>query len=107
MSTSEFRWNKRRKHFSYIFKTVGNLRLNIILTTKPYRMVHGKEKRNIRLTKHPNPNSDKDAYVIPYVYLDDLNVFHDRVYDWNFNINDKRIIKRIKKQFHINKKSQP
>ena len=106
MALSEFRWNKRRKHYSYLFKSVGNLRLNIALTTKSYRIVHGKEKRNIKLFRHPNPNSNKDVYIIPFVYVDYSEAFFEKVYNWYFDINDKRIVKRIKKQFKFNKKSQ-
>ena len=106
MALSEFRWNKRRKHYSYLFKAVGNLRLSIALTTKPYRIVHRKEKSNIMLFKHPNPRSKKKAYIIPFVYFDNSESFYEKVYEWNFDINDKRIIKRIKKRLRINKKSQ-
>ena len=69
MSISEFRYNKKRKHYSYIFKDVGSKRKNIILSSKPVRKEHQKIRRNIKLYKHPNPKA-----------------------------NDKRIVKRIKKK---------
>ena len=39
----------------------------------------------------------KEAYIVPYVFLDELLSFYTKVYKWNFDINDKRKIKRIKK----------
>jgi hypothetical protein len=75
MSTSEFRWNKKRKHYAYLFKGIGNLRFNLIITTKQYRFVKGKCRANIKLYKHPNPNSAKSAFVIPFVYIDSCTVF--------------------------------
>lgn len=105
MALSEFRWNKKRNHYTYSFKEIGNLRLNIIITTKPIRMVHGKPKKNIRLAKHPNPNCSKDAFIIPFVYVDHVSSFFGRIYNWNFDRNDKRTIKRIKKSWKY-KKSQ-
>ena len=98
MARSEFRWNKKRKHFAYLFKDIGDSRLNIIITTKPFRMVYGKMKRNIRLFKHPNPNSTKIVYLIPYIYIDRQMSFYEKIYKWKFNINDKRKVKRIIKK---------
>ena len=106
MARSEFRWNKKRKHYSYLFKDAGGFVLNIVITTKPNRVVHGRIKKNIRLFKHPNPNSLKTAYVIPFVYVDKLSSFFEKIYSWNFDKNDKRIIKRIKHSFINKKKSQ-
>ena len=106
MSRSEFRWNKKRKHYACLFKDKGNLRFNIIITTKQNRIVKGKIKANIKLFKHPNPNCHKDVYVIPFVYLDSFLSFYEKVYKWNFDINDKRMVKRIKKQSNKNKKGQ-
>lgn len=106
MSRSEFRWNKKRKHYAYLFKERRGLIFDIIITTKPYRLVHGKIKANIKLFKHPNPHSNKTAYVIPFVYIDKLVSFYEQVYKWNFDVNDKNKIKRIKKAFRSKKKSQ-
>ena len=106
MSISEFRWNKKRKHYAYLFRNKGKLALNIIITTKPVRLVHGKAKSNIKLYKHPNPNCIKEAYVVPYVFLDNLLSFYNKLYKWNFDINDKRKIKRIKRHLFRHKKSQ-
>lgn len=105
MSRSEFRWNKKRKHFVYLFKDIGDYRLNIIIATKPIRIIHGKEKTNIKLSKHPNPNSKKEAYIIPFVYADHFLCFCEKNYKWKFDVNDKRRIKRIKKRLLRHKKA--
>ncbi len=34
MSRSEFRWNKKRKHYAYLHKDIGKKRKNILLTSK-------------------------------------------------------------------------
>ena len=98
MSRSEFRWNKKRKHYAYLFKDCGKQVFSIVISTKPYRMMHGKAKANIKLVRHPNPNCLKTAYLIPYVYVDELLSFFDKVYRWNFDKNDKRKVKRIKRR---------
>ena len=98
MSTSEFRYNKKRKHYSYIFKVVGDYRKNIVLSSKPFRKRHGKIKKNILLFKHPNPKCKQIVYVIPYIYIDDIRSFDCKVLLWNFHPNDKRKIKRIKRK---------
>ncbi len=101
MSRSEFRYNKRRKHYSYLFKDAGQRRKNIVLTTKPYRKEHSKLKKNVKLYKRPNPNSDKQAYVVPIVYNDDADSFDEKRLNWKFHPNDKRKVKRIKKRRKI------
>ena len=106
MSRSEFRWNKKRKHYAYLFKDKGNLVFSIVITTKPYRLVHGKAKANVRLLKHPNQRSNKMAFLIPYVYVDEMISFFEKVYKWQFDRNDKRKVKRIKKRLSSYKKSQ-
>ena len=98
MSRSEFRYNKKRKHYAYLFKDLGNYRKNIILSTKPYRKWKGKNKKNIKLFRHPNKSSNKQAYVIPVVYIDYYTVFDLKKLDWQWDKNDKRQIKRVKKK---------
>ena len=98
MSLSEFRYNKKRKHYAYLFKRIGSFRKNIVFSTKPIRIWKGKTKKNIKLFKHPNPNSKVVIYVIPIIHIDRLACFSEKTYLWNFHKNDKRIIKRIKKQ---------
>ena len=98
MSTSEFRYNKKRKHYSYLFKSIGTYRKNIVISSKPFRKRHSIVKKNIVLYKHPNPNSKQTVYVIPYVYIDNINAFDNKILNWRFHQNDKRKIKRIKRR---------
>ena len=98
MSRSEFRYNKKRKHYAYLFKDVGEYRKNILLSTKPLRIVHGKQKRNVLLFKHPDRKQTIVVYVIPYVYIDHFSSFDSEILFWFFDKNDKRKIKRIKKR---------
>lgn len=107
MSLSEFRFNKKRKHYAYLFKELGKKRKNILITTKPNILKHKKNNTkvilvNVPLYKHPNPNKDKildTYYLIPKIYIDELSSFEDKnLKEWSFNINDKRKVKRIKKQ---------
>ena len=98
MAISEFRYNKRRKHYSYIFKKVGHKYKNMLFTSKPNRKDHLSTKKNISLYRHPNPDSAKQIYVIPIIYYDDLNSFDSKKLNWMFDKNDKRKIKRIKKR---------
>ena len=100
MSISEFRYNKKRKHYAYLFKTIGMYRRNILLSTKPIRIWRGKIKNNIKLFKHPNAKSNKVVYVIPIIYVDNINNFYPQILKWKFDKNDKRIIKRIKHRKH-------
>ena len=100
MSISEFRWNKKRKHYSYLFKIIGDKRMNILISTKPFVYRRGKIAiKNIALTRHPNPNMRGQFYLVPRRFLDDYSCFEDKVYsNWRFDINDKRNVKRIKKK---------
>lgn len=98
MSTSEFRYNKKRKHYAYIFKSAGFFRKNLLLSTKHIRIWKGKKKKNIKLFKHPNPNSKITVYVIPIIYVDRSECFYPNVLKWYFDKNDKRVIKRLKKK---------
>ena len=95
MALSEFRYNRRRKHYAYLFKSVGPLRKCVIFSTKPTRTWRGKVKKNYRLFKHPNPNCAKTVYVIPKIYFDHISSFYSDSLNWSFDKNDKRIIKRI------------
>ena len=66
MSRSEFRYNRKRKHYSYLFKDINNRRKNIILTSKPYRKEHKKLKKNVKLFKNPNPSNDNESVFNTY-----------------------------------------
>ena len=98
MARSEFRYNKKRKHYSYLFKDVGTYRKNLLLTSKSTRRFHQKNKKNVKLYKHPNDKSSKDVYVIPIIYSDYINSFDSKILKWKFDKNDKRKIKRLKKK---------
>ena len=98
MALSEFRYNKKRKHYSYLFKSAGPFRKCILFTTKPTRIWKKKTKNNYRLFKHPNPSCEKTVYVIPRIYVDHAKSFHKDSLNWQFDRNDKRRIKRIIKE---------
>lgn len=104
MALSEFRYNKKRKHYSYIYKAKGEYRQNLLISTKDFveEKKYGQKRKikNVPLFRHPNPNSTKPAYVVTRRYTDHKDSFADKVYrNWNFDKNDKRKIKRIKKGF--------
>ena len=103
MARSEFRYNKKRKHYSYIFKDLGIYRKNIVLSSKEFRKWKGKYKRNIKLFAHPNPNSAKEVFLIPIIYIDHCTVFDGKKLKWKFDRNDKRKVKRIIKKIKIKK----
>ena len=89
------------KHYSYLFKDVDSKRKNIVLSSKPFRKEHKRLKNNIRLYKNPNPKSGNTSYLIPKVYIDDIDSFDERKLKWSFHPNDKRKIKRIQKKKNI------
>ena len=109
MSRSEFRWNKKRKHYAYLFKDKGEYRKNILLHSDPEEKDNWKKfsnkdktvfyKKNTRLYRHPNPSKppNKKYYVENRVYIDNVKSFDNRTYNWKWHKNDKRKIKRIKK----------
>ncbi len=101
MSRSEFRYNRKRKHYSYLFKDIGQRRKNTVLTSKPYRKEHKKKKKNIKLFKNPNPNSNNDSYLIPKIYVDNIDSFDERKLKWGFHPNDKRKVKRIQRKKNV------
>ena len=107
MSRSEFRWNKKRKHYAYLFKDKSQVVLNILITTKPFIMRKGKISiRNVPLFRHPNPNYKGQYYIVPRKYADYFESFEIKVYkNWSFDKNDKRKVKRIKKNKKVG--SQP
>ena len=102
MAISQFKYNKRRKHYAYSHKKRGSKEENILISSKPYVKKHKKGKnriilRNVPLYHHPNSNKEGQFYVIPRNYVDDSTDFDTKVYKWNWHKNDKRKIKRIKK----------
>ena len=101
MSRSEFRYNKKRKHYAYLFKDVGSRRKNIVLSSKPFRIEQKRKKRNIRLFKNPNPLKSDCSYLIPKIYVDNSESFDEIKIHWCFHPNDKRKVKRIRKKKNI------
>ena len=100
---NRFRFNKKRKHYSYIFTIKNGYCSNILLTTKreSINKKHGKSiiVRNIRLYKHPNP---RKTNVIVFIYnhppyIDAIESFDSKKLNWKWDINDKRNVKRMKK----------
>lgn len=103
MSRSEFRFNKKRKHYAYLFKDTKSKTKNILITSKPViiRFKKGRQiiKNNIPLFRHPNPNKSGQFYLIARVYVDEIYSFDEHKYkSWVFDKNDKRKVKRLKKQ---------
>ena len=103
MSRSEFRYNKKRKHYAYLFKDLGSKRLNILITSKPEMILKRNKKKiiifkNISLHHHPNPAKNGKYYLIPKEYVDELTCFAEKALMWNWDRNDKRKVKRIKKK---------
>lgn len=99
---TEFRYNKKRQHYSYIYKFSGNNRHNLLLSSKSTRKVkkHGKTKviKNVKLIKHPNPNKPNEAsYLMVQRYVDDKDDFDYKINNWSFDPMDRIKIKRIKK----------
>ena len=109
MARSEFRWNKKRKHYAYLHKDNGTKRKNILISSKRYVKKHkrGKEKivmENVQLVRHPDQKKNGLFYIIPKNYEDEASSFDENVYDWNWDKNDKRKVKRIKKNKYVKSK---
>ena len=109
----KFLFNKKRKHYSYIFKIRNGYCLNILLTTEAEskQKKHKKEKivRNIRLYRHPNKNSVVEVFIYNHPpYNDHESSFDEKILKWSWDINDKRKVKRMKKykKYFGNKKSR-
>lgn len=106
MSLSEFKWNKKRKHYAYIFKKCGDYRKNLLLHSeqglKKCRTEKEKQRfyrKHTKLYRHPNPNKEIDSryFIENRIYTDHKTSFDNRYYLWKWHPNDKRIIKRLKK----------
>ena len=103
MSRSEFRWNKKRKHYAYLHKDIGSKRMNILISSKAIMVIKknrgGKQTiKNVSLWHHPNPVKNGQFYLIPKNYIDEDSSFDTHAYkNWSFNRHDKRKVKRIKK----------
>ena len=106
MSRSEFRWNKKRKHYAYLFKDKGDFRKNLLLHSDPNekpQLTKEEQKafdsKHTILYHHPNPRKEqnKKYYVENRIYIDNKCSFEIRIYHWRWHRNDKRKIKRLKK----------
>ena len=79
MAKSEFRYNKKRKHYSYIFKQRDDKYKNILLSTKPIvKEKHNRKikmKKNIKLFHHPDINNQNNTYLINKVYEDYIDKY--------------------------------
>lgn len=93
MAKSEFRFNRRRKHPSYVFKEKNNKYHSILITHAPKT----RNKNNIKLYKNPKPNDNSQAYLVLKVYKDDIKSYNKPYNNWKFHTYDKRNVKRIKK----------
>ena len=103
-----FRYNKKRKHYCYVFKVINGRCLNILLTTdsETKRKDHKREKivKNIKLFKHPNPNSSVVSYIYNHrPYNDSVDCLDEKTLKWEWDINDKRKVKRMKNYDKHNK----
>lgn len=99
---TEFRYNRKRKHYSYIYGQKGNLRKNILISSKPEQHLHKNNGKiilikNVPLYKHPNPNSNEQNYLMPRKYVDHKDSFGKQKKSWKFHPFDRRKVKRIKK----------
>ena len=106
MARSEFRWNKKRKHYAYLFKDKGNYRKCILIHSDPGKKSNWTVEKEIiykkthtRLFRHPNPNKNNGEtfFVENRIYTDHKDSFDLKTYHWQWDKNDKRKIKRIKK----------
>ena len=104
MSRSEFRWNKKRKHYAYLICKDDLLIPNILITSKPI-MVEKKNKKqnrttiNVPLKRHPNPNKSGQFFLIPIIYFDSIESFDSKVFkNWKFDICDEEKVEGIKKR---------
>lgn len=109
MATSEFRYNIKRKHYSYIYKRKGDYRYNLLLSSKSIRKLKKRTRtkiiNNVKLYKNPNPNKMEIQYIMTKKYLDHKDSFGPLINGWLFDRNDKRLIKRLKRGT-AHKKSQ-
>lgn len=101
VARSEFRYNKNRKHYSYLYKDKGDYRYNLLISTKQFVKVKKKKGvkmvENIPLYKHPNPNSDTKVYLVKRRFCDKSSSFGKKL-NWKFHLFDKRKVKRLKKK---------
>lgn len=90
-----FRFNKKRKHPSYIFYEKDDKYYSFLIThNEKY-----KRKDNIMLYKNPNSKDERQSYIHDKLYQDKKSDFSYVFKNWKFDKNDKRKIKRLKKKY--------
>ena len=102
MSKSEFKYNKKRKHYSYSHKKCGvkEEKHPYFFKTICKKEQKGKGKDNSKkYSSASSSKSKKRRSILCYSknYLDDSESFDSIQYNWCWDRNDKRKIKRIKK----------
>lgn len=85
-----FRFNKRRKHPSYVFKEKNGNYHSIIVTHSSH---NGK---NIKLYRNPNRNDSSPSYFVPRVYVDAKSSYGREYKNWKLSYRDKLKYYRIK-----------
>ena len=83
-------------HPHIITKEEGKITHSIGLTSSPKRGHH----KNIKLSKNPNPNSEKDSYLHDYLTEDySKNYRQNKKYEnWSISKEDEEKIKIISKK---------
>lgn len=98
-----FGYNLNRKHYAYVYDSKGDLRKNILISSKPNRTIkrNGKSKTiaNVELDKHPNPsyipkNANDKVFLMTRKYSDHENSISIRR-NWNFTQSDIAKVNKI------------
>ena len=82
---------KNIKHPAYVFLEQGNLFIYVIIT-------HSKKVKNymmIQLAKNPNPEDEKNAYVVMDIKKDVKPAFSQRYRKWSITEEDDQIIRNF------------
>lgn len=85
---------KKIKHPAYVFYEKGNLYIYVTIT-------HSSAVNDylvIKLQKNPNPNDNKDAYVVLDVRTDIKSSFGARHKDWKISSFDEQMIRNFEKK---------
>lgn len=101
---NEIRYNKKTKHFSWVFGKDGHMRKSAGLTHQPESKIDGKVVHNIKLPKNPNPKEGKTpSYFNPMMQKQ-----HKRSYSrvnkikkdgWKMpKENKEKVLKQFKKK---------
>ncbi len=79
-----------------IYKTEDKMTTLTIISEREAELVNENANLIYTVSINPNANKPKDEkfFVENRVYLDHKKSFHERVYPWKWNVNDKRTIKK-------------